>query len=212
MLPLGFPGGTVGKEPTCQCRRREFDLWVRKIPWRRKQQPTPVFLPGRFQGQRSLASYSPWGHRESDTTERPHVHMLLLAKLRTLWVSPVFPLMFFLLWDTTWHLLHVSPQSLLIWDSFLLFPSFRRPPQFCRVLLSCSVACPSVWLCLVRCYKLGFPSGASGREPACQCRRRKRHGFNPWVRRIPWRMKLAPVFLPGKFHGQRSLVSYSPWR
>ena len=53
-------------------------------------------------------SYSPWGRRESDTTERPHVHMLVLTKLRTLWVSPFFPL-FFLLWDTTWHLLHVSP-------------------------------------------------------------------------------------------------------
>ena len=143
-------------------------------------------------------SYSPWGRRESDTTERPHVHMLVLTNLRTLWVSPVFPL-FFLLWDTTWHLLHVSPQSLLTWVSFLLLPSFR-PSRFWRVLLSCSVACPSVWLCLVLFYKLGFPSGASGREPACQCRRRKRHGFNPWVRRIPWRRawQLTPVFLPGE--------------
>ena len=158
-----------------------------------------MFLPGRFQGQRSLVSYSPWGRRESDTTERPHVHMLVLTNLRTLWVSPVFPL-FFLLWDTTWHLLHVSPQSLLTWVSFLLLPSFR-PSRFWRVLLSCSVACPSVWLCLVLFYKLGFPSGASGREPACQCRRRKRHGFNPWVRRIPWRRawQLTPVFLPGEF-------------
>ena len=40
-----------------------------KIPWRRKWQPTPVFLPGEFQGQRSLAGYSPWGHRELNTTE-----------------------------------------------------------------------------------------------------------------------------------------------
>ena len=45
-----------------------FDPWVRKIPWRRKWQPTPVFLPGKSQGQRSLAGYSPWGHKESDTT------------------------------------------------------------------------------------------------------------------------------------------------
>ena len=43
---------------------------VRKIPWRRKRLPTPVFLPAEFHGQRSLASYSPWGCRESDTTER----------------------------------------------------------------------------------------------------------------------------------------------
>ena len=40
-----------------------FDLWVRKIPWRREWQPTPVFLPGEFHGQRSLEGYSQWGHR-----------------------------------------------------------------------------------------------------------------------------------------------------
>ena len=55
--------------------------------------------------------------------------------------------------------------------------------------------------------------GASGKEPACQCRRFKRHRFDPWVRKIPWRREwqLIPVFLPGKSHGQRSLVGYSPW-
>ena len=47
-----------------------FDSWVRKIPWSRKWQPTPVFLPGNFQGQRSLASYHPWGRKKLDTTER----------------------------------------------------------------------------------------------------------------------------------------------
>ena len=49
--------------------RRRFSPWVGKIPWRRAWQPTPVFLPGEFHGQRSLAGYSPWGHKESDTTE-----------------------------------------------------------------------------------------------------------------------------------------------
>ena len=44
------------------------------IPWRRKWQPIPVFLPGEFHGQRSLAGYSPWGRTESDTTERLTVH------------------------------------------------------------------------------------------------------------------------------------------
>ena len=54
---------------------------------------------------------------------------------------------------------------------------------------------------------MGFPGGASGKEPACQCRRHKRRGFNPWVRKIPWRRKWqsTPVFLPGKSHGQRNL-------
>ena len=46
-----------------------FDPWVGKIPWRREWQPTPVFLPGEFHGQKSLMGYSPWGCKESDTTE-----------------------------------------------------------------------------------------------------------------------------------------------
>ena len=50
-----------GKEPTRQCRSYRFDPWVGKIPWRRIWQPTPVFLPGEFHGQRSLAGYGPWG-------------------------------------------------------------------------------------------------------------------------------------------------------
>ena len=52
-----------------------------------------------------------------------------------------------------------------------------------------------------------LPGGASGNEPACQCRNVKRRGFNPWVRKIPWRRNWqpTPVFLPGKSHGQRSL-------
>ena len=61
--------GASGKEPVCQCRRCGFDPWVRKIPWRRKFQPTPVFLLGESYGQRSLAGYSPWDRKESDTTE-----------------------------------------------------------------------------------------------------------------------------------------------
>ena len=47
----------------------EFDLWVRKIPRRRKWQPAPVFLPGESHGQRILTGYSPWGHKGSYTTE-----------------------------------------------------------------------------------------------------------------------------------------------
>ena len=47
-----------------------FDPWVGKISWKRAWQPTPVFLPGGFRGQRSLAAYSPWGYKESDMTEQ----------------------------------------------------------------------------------------------------------------------------------------------
>ena len=46
-----------------------FNPWVEKIPRKREWVPTPVFLPGKFHGQRSLVGYSPWGHKESDTTE-----------------------------------------------------------------------------------------------------------------------------------------------
>ena len=47
-----------------------LDPWVRKIPWRREWLYTPIFLPGEFNRQRSLVGYSPWGHKESDTTEQ----------------------------------------------------------------------------------------------------------------------------------------------
>ena len=52
------------------CRRPGFSLWVGKIPWRREWQPTPVFLPGESQGQKSLVGYSSWDHKESDMTEQ----------------------------------------------------------------------------------------------------------------------------------------------
>ena len=71
-MKKGFPGGASGEELVCQCRRykrHRFDLWLRKIPWRRAWKPTLVFLPGEFHGQRSLAGYNPWGHTESDMTE-----------------------------------------------------------------------------------------------------------------------------------------------
>ena len=61
--------------------------------------------------------------------------------------------------------------------------------------------------------RTGCPGVASGKEPACQCRRRMRRGFDPWVRKMPWRRAWKPtlVFLPGESHGQRILEGYSPW-
>ena len=69
-----FPGGSDSKSICLQCRRPGFDPWVRKIPWRRKWQPTAVLLPGKSHGQRNLVGYSPWGRKESDTTEQLHFH------------------------------------------------------------------------------------------------------------------------------------------
>ena len=59
----GLPWWLNGKESTCQSRRRRFDPWVGKICWRRKWQPTPVFLPGTFHEQRSLSGYGPQGRK-----------------------------------------------------------------------------------------------------------------------------------------------------
>ena len=70
----GLPCLPSGKESAFQCRRVGFDPCVRLIPWRRKWQHTPVFLPGKSYGQRSLAGYSTWDCKESDTTEQLSPH------------------------------------------------------------------------------------------------------------------------------------------
>ena len=67
----------TSKESASQCRscrRYKFNPWVRNIPWRRKRQPTAVFLSGESHAQRSLAGYSPHGHKESDMTEHTQKH------------------------------------------------------------------------------------------------------------------------------------------
>ena len=67
-------------------QRPEFKPWVGKIPWRREWQSTPVFLPREFHGQRSLVSYSPLGHKESDTTEGLTFHFQGWEKVWEKWV------------------------------------------------------------------------------------------------------------------------------
>ena len=82
-----FPGDLVGKESVCnagdclQHRRPGFDPWVRKIPWRRAWQLTPVILPGEFHGQRSLAGCSPWGSQKvsQDLVTKPPPHNLNMS-------------------------------------------------------------------------------------------------------------------------------------
>ena len=76
-----LPRWLSGKKIYLQFRRHRrcgFNPWVGKIPWRRKWQPTPVFLPGKSQGQRSLAGQSPWGPKESDTTEHYTMTVMIL--------------------------------------------------------------------------------------------------------------------------------------
>ena len=68
----GFPCGSAGKGSTCNVGDLGSNPWVGKIPWRRERLPTPVFWPGEFHGL-----YSPWGRKESDTTERLSLLLLL---------------------------------------------------------------------------------------------------------------------------------------
>ena len=77
VVSLGLPRWCSGRESACQRRRHRrcgFNPWAGTIPWRRKRQLTPVFLPRESHGQRSLAGYSPWGRKKSDTTEHTHTH------------------------------------------------------------------------------------------------------------------------------------------
>ena len=79
----GLPRWLSGEEAAYQCgshRRCRFDPWVGKIPWRRKWQPTPVFLPGKSHGQRSLVSSCPWGHKKSDMTAHTCAACLVLVQ------------------------------------------------------------------------------------------------------------------------------------
>ena len=85
---LGFPGGSDRKESACSMEDQGSIPGFRKIPWRRKWQPRPVFLPGKSHGWRSLAGYSPWGRKESDMTEWLHFHFacLFIFKIVFHWV------------------------------------------------------------------------------------------------------------------------------
>ena len=69
-VPKGLPWRFRWRRIRLWRRRPELDPWVETIPWRREWQPTPVFLPGKSHGQKSLVGSSPWGHKESDMTER----------------------------------------------------------------------------------------------------------------------------------------------
>ena len=83
---LGFLAGSAVKESAykcSRCRRRGFEPWSGKIPWRRKWQLTPVFLPEKSHGQRSLADYSPWGsqrvrHDLATKQKQSLIHMMNL--------------------------------------------------------------------------------------------------------------------------------------
>jgi len=92
--------------------------------------------------------------------------------------------------------------------------SLPAEESFCPVTLSSSRAVKGDGCGKFKIYgRLGAPWWLSAKESTCQCRRCRRLWFDPWVRKIPWKRECQPipVFLPGKSHGQRTLVGYSPW-
>ena len=78
----GLPWSLRGWSICLQCGRPGFDSWLGKILWGRKWQPTPILLPGKSCGWRSLAGYSPRGHKESDMTERLNFHFHFESLMR----------------------------------------------------------------------------------------------------------------------------------
>ena len=106
-----FPGGSDSKESACI--RTRFHPWVGKIPWKRKWQPTPVFLPGKSYGQRSLMGYNPWSHKELDMSEWLTHTSLLRTRILEKAVHELGPLYVF-------YPTHQFPPRTL-WDDQLLF-------------------------------------------------------------------------------------------
>ena len=114
-----LPGWLSGKESACQHRRPGFDSWVAKIHWRRKQQPTVVFLHGEPHGHRSLVGYSLQSRKELHTTERLNSSMCVLKNVsRTHWPPLPFPsphvsrALFLHRWRSTWTHSHTpAPAS-----------------------------------------------------------------------------------------------------
>ena len=149
---MGFPGSTSDKEPACQYRRhksRGFDPWVGKSPWRRVWQTTPVFLPKKSHGQRSLAGYSP-GVAKSRTQVawlNTHIPLLtgslyLLTNISLFLLAPPFYTLT-LLW--VWHCLkiphEVIPYSICLCVSYLTSHNSLKVHPRCTVLWTSSLWC-----------------------------------------------------------------------
>ena len=115
MSKLKFRCFHLGAVRNTVAQRCSFDCWVGKIPWRRKWQPTPVFLPGKSHGQRSLVGYSTWGPKESDATEHAHVQTEVHWAQSRLFLSHTIGKARAWLWTqrTFCHFVPVPPKLLL---------------------------------------------------------------------------------------------------
>ena len=162
----------------------------KSLNWRRQWQPTPVLLPGKSHGRRSLVGCSPWNHEESDTTELLHFDF----SLSCIGEGNGNPLQCSCL---------ENPRDGGAWWAAIygIAQSRTQVKQLSSSSKSLNTACNSPIIRLIDSISRPLlPWWLSGKRICLQCRR---PGFNPWVRKIPWRRKWqpTPVFLPGEFHG-----------
>ena len=150
MVKIVFSGGSDGKESACNAGDRG-SRFSRKSPWRRARQPTPVFLPVEFRGQRSLVGYSPWSRRQLDTTE------WLTHKRRLLWweqSSPTIMLLFIIFFFFFTFLIR----------GFLVY-SLKGPADQTKVLFGLSVPILScTWHLLINLSKESCQALLQGTE------------------------------------------------
>ena len=144
--------------------------------------PIPVFLPGQSHGQRGLKGYSPWGRKESDTTE---------------WLTYTMIYWVYFYWTTMRH----RNFRIRIFLSTYSAPGIGQTSHF-HIL----------WPLILTITPQVFPSGSVVKNTLAMQETWGRHRFDPCIRKMPWRMKWQPttVFLPEKSHGQRSLAVYNP--
>ena len=190
-----------GKESAGQCKRRRFDPQVGKIPWRRKWQPIPLFLPGKCLGQRSLVGYNLWGQkrvRHDWASKQHHVPSTELVpaqgssqQVPRLPGCPSYSSC--ILTTTSWgpslssrHRWRHREETPLLEAVHIVSDKTRTGLQFS---LSPKRTLSANRLLMLLSFQI------------------------PWIRRTQWRRKWqpTPVFLPGKVHGQRSLAGCRPW-
>ena len=161
-----------GKESICQCRRRGFNPWVGKIPWRRKWQPISVFLPGKSHGQRILAGNSPWDRKELDRTwqlksnNKQYVRQFLLC-----FSSPSFSQSF-----SISHLIHKWTKCNCLLTGVL---NLTSPVLAHFGNLHCHKVCIQV--------TLNFPYAISQLTPFFQCTKLNFH----WLENLPKHLNTA---------------------
>ena len=145
--PKGLPLWLRRERICLQCRRPRFDPWVGKIPWERKWQSTPVFLPGESHEQRNLVCYSLWVHKELDMTKLQfHFFFSEFPK------SATIPLIFS--WIIFYQLLIGHLDSIFIFSFFILAYPFEKPYQNClcwNVIYLYSLEWASTMICVCVC-------------------------------------------------------------